>query len=104
MVRQDQGQRLISFPFTAGCKSWVITGRSSDLSRFLKPSHSNPGRDYQNSGTCSETLLPKEGKASQQRELLPIQTAFPVNSTGKSRYTETNDEVKVRNKTMRGKS
>jgi len=58
MVRQDQGQGLISFPFTAGCKSWFITGRSSDLSRLLKPSHSNPGRDYQNSGVLSEAIIP----------------------------------------------
>jgi len=80
MVRQDQGQGLISFPFTAGCKSWFITGRSSDLSRLLKPSHSNPGRDYQNSGVLSEAIIPGEGMASQQRELLPILTVFPVNS------------------------
>jgi hypothetical protein len=75
---------LISFPFTAGCKSWVITGRSSDSSRLLKPSHSNPGRDFQNSGLLSETMQPKVGLASQQRELLPILTVFPFDSTGKA--------------------
>jgi hypothetical protein len=84
MVRQDQVCGLISFPFTAGCKSWVITGRSSDLSRLLKPSHSNPGRDYLNSGLLSEAILPCAGLASQQRELLPIRTVFPVSSTGKA--------------------
>jgi hypothetical protein len=48
---------LISFPFTAGCKSWVITGRSSDSFKLLTPSHSNPGRDYQNSGFRSKAVL-----------------------------------------------
>jgi hypothetical protein len=84
MVRQDQRCSLISFPFTAGCKSWVITGRSSDLSRLLKPSHPNPDRDYQNSGLFSKASMPREGMASQQRELLPILTVFPFNSTGKA--------------------
>jgi len=41
---------------------------------------------------------------SQQRELLPILTVFPFDSTGKSRYMETNDGAKLRNKKMPGKS
>jgi hypothetical protein len=33
---------------------------------------------------------------SQQRELLPILTAFPFNSPGKIRNSETNDVINVR--------
>jgi hypothetical protein len=50
---------LISFPFTAGCISWVINGRSSDLSWLLKPSHSYPGRDVQNSGILQKPYTPE---------------------------------------------
>jgi hypothetical protein len=76
MVRQDQGNVLISFPFTAGCTRWVITGRSSDLSRLLTPSHP-PEAD---SGVLSEAFKPWEGLASQQRELSPNLTVFPFDS------------------------
>jgi len=76
MVRQDQGNGVISFPFTAGCTRWVITGRSSDLSRLLNPSHP-PEAD---SGLLSEAFEPREGLASQQRELSPNLTVFPFDS------------------------
>lgn len=35
MVRMDQWTESISFPFTAGCKTSCVIGRSSDSSRLL---------------------------------------------------------------------
>jgi hypothetical protein len=58
--------------FPESCE-YRMHGRSSDLSRFLKPSHPPAGEQWQ--GFKNHHRL--NDRASQQRVLLRILTAFP---------------------------
>ena len=101
MVRQDQLDILTSFPFTAGCKTLGITGRSSDLSWFLKPSHSiRTWRDV-NSGHFSNTMRPWNGLFGfTAAGTVTDSNGIPFSFHRLGRYMETNDEIKVRNKCL----
>ena len=85
-MRRDQKQIVDQLPVHRGLQKLGVNGRSSDLSGFLKPSHSDPGRDTTNSGLHSETNYGFTAAGT-----VTDSNGIPFSFHRQSRLAETND-------------